>query len=237
MHRPSVASLLLPALVLLGVTACGGQAPTPTPSPSPAAVASAEDAFDAVRVVTPLFDGVGPRQDDAIGQAAWWTATREGDTWSVAVSVGWGDCESGCIDRHEWTWRVTSEGSVDLIAEQGSPLVDEVVAELHADADAQGVGGIVVAGPICPVEQPGDPACAPRPVDGATLSIQDASGKEVARHTTDASGLYRIALAPGTYTLVPSAVEGYMGGASPATFDVLADAETWLTIGYDTGIR
>jgi hypothetical protein len=238
MHTPAVASRLLPVLVLLVllapvIAACGGS----TPTPPRGTVATAKDAIDAVRAVTPLFDGVDPRQDDAVGQAAWWTAIRDGASWAVTVSAGWGDCESGCIDRHEWTWLVAADGSLELTGDTGSPLTDEVLAALHAASDAQGAGGRVVAGPVCPVEQPGDPSCAPRPVAGATLVVEDAAGGEVARFTTDPTGLFRIALEPGAYTLVPSAVEGYMGGASPVPFEMVAGTETWVPVLYDTGIR
>ncbi len=87
------------------------------------------------------------------------------------------------------------------------------------------------------MERPGDTSCAPRGVGGAVLVVQGEGGSEVARFTTDGSGLFRIPLAPGAYTLVPQAVEGLMGTAAPIPFTVQQGAETWLDVSYDTGIR
>ena len=67
--------------------------------------------------------------------------------------------------------------------------------------------------------------------------MSDGGGAEVARFTTDGSGLFRIALPPGEYTVEASPVEGLMGTPGPATAEVQAAAETWLDLAYDTGIR
>lgn len=100
--------------------------------------------------------------------------------------------------------------------------------------------GRATAGPVCPVERnPPDPSCAPRPVVGAVLVIEDAaSGREVARVTTDRVGRFSVALATGAYRLVPQAVAGLMGGARPVDFRVEAGQSTPpLDVSYDTGIR
>ena len=104
----------------------------------------------------------------------------------------------------------------------------------------QSVSGRATAGPTCPVERnPPDPACAARPVAGAILIIQDAaSGREVARVTTDRDGRFLTALAPGAYRLVPQPVSGLMGGGRPLDFQVSAGrAPAPLEVSYDTGIR
>jgi xanthine/uracil/vitamin C permease (AzgA family) len=87
------------------------------------------------------------------------------------------------------------------------------------------------------VERPGDPACAPRLVAGAVLVVRGADNAEVARFTTDASGFYRIALAPGAYTLEVGPVKGFMSGPGPQAFTVQDGATTPLDLAYDTGIR
>ena len=74
-------------------------------------------------------------------------------------------------------------------------------------------------------------------VAGATLVVADGGGTEVARFTTDGSGLFRVALQPGEYTVQASPVEGLMGTPGPATAEVQGGAETWLDLDYDTGIR
>jgi hypothetical protein len=105
--------------------------------------------------------------------------------------------------------------------------------------DEIGVGGIVVAGPTCPVvTDPPDPDCADRPVAGAVLVVVDANGEEAARITSAADGTFSVALAPGRYRIVPQPVEGLMGTASELDVTVeVGEAPGELTIAYDTGIR
>jgi hypothetical protein len=38
------------------------------------------------------------------------------------MRVGWGDCPSGCIDEHTWTFAVTPAGDVGLIGEDGDEV-------------------------------------------------------------------------------------------------------------------
>ena len=95
----------------------------------------------------------------------------------------------------------------------------------------------MTAGPTCPVERPGDPNCAARPVAGAELVVRGPGGQEVARVTTDGSGLFRIGLPPGDYTLEPQAVRGLMGSRPPTPFTVVAGREATFPVQYDTGIR
>jgi hypothetical protein len=121
--------------------------------------------------------------------------------------------------------------------ETGSPLAEDVRGTPLSTASESGVGGAVLAGPVCPVERPGDLTCAPRPVNGAVLIVIDANGTEVARVTTDATGLYRIALQPGDYTLVAQPVEGLMAAPGPLPFSVGAGGQTALDVPYETGIR
>lgn len=251
------ASRLFACLLLaLALAACaGGAAFTAAPSPSPgaAAVDSAQAAFAAVRARTPWFDGVQQKDPAAIGTSAWWEASPDvaGSSpsdpgtppaaWTVSITVGWGDCQADCIDHHTWTWTVTRDGTVTFGTETGSVLSADQVAALAGAAakaaTATGVGGRVTAGPTCPVERPGDPNCAARPVAGAVLVVRGSGGTEVARFTTDASGLYRVPLQPGDYTLVPQPVQGVMGTAPPAPFTVAAGRETAVQVDYDTGIR
>lgn len=208
------------------------------PTPRGTQVAGADAAFAAVRSRSPWFDGIGPRNPDLIGQASWWVAkAAPGGAWAVTVSTGWGDCQAGCIDRHAWQWLVSADGSVMFQGQSGSPLPEGAAAGLAAAATTSGIGGTVRAGPTCPVERPGDSACADRPVAGAVLVIRDASGTEVARFTTDGSGLFRVELAPGDYTLEPQPVATAMGVAPSQRVTVAAGRLTLVDVGYDTGIR
>jgi hypothetical protein len=109
-----------------------------------------------------------------------------------------------------------------------------------SQSSEQTVTGRATAAPTCPVERnPPDPACAPRPVAGAVLVIQDSvTGREVTRVTTDSDGRFAITMAPGTYRLVPQPVSGLMGGGRPMDFQVSTGRATpALEVSYDTGIR
>lgn len=100
------------------------------------------------------------------------------------------------------------------------------------------VSGSAVAGPVCPVErQPPDPACAPRPVEGARIAVIDAQGEQVALVTTDSSGVFAFDIVPGTYRLVAMPVAGLMGTPAPLELDVEPAGATDIVFEFDTGIR
>lgn len=237
----TLAALAAMTVALATVLAACGPASTPGASATPE-VRTAPEAAAAVAASNPLFGGILERDANLIGQGESWEATPADAAdpptgWMVVYEVGWGDCQSGCIDRHMWTYTVARNGTVAFQGETGSPLTDEVIAARLAAATSTGVGGRVTAGPVCPVERPGDPNCAARAVAGAVLVIKGANGAEVARLTTDASGLYRVSLAPGDYTLEAQPVEGLMGTPSALPFTVRDGAQTALDVVYDTGIR
>ncbi|MHB8397996.1 MAG: hypothetical protein ACYDCI_03585 [Candidatus Limnocylindrales bacterium] len=111
-------------------------------------------------------------------------------------------------------------------------------------APGAGGGGIVVvgtvlAGPTCPVQRPGDSACADRPVAGAVLDVTTVGGAEVARVTSDGAGGFQVTLPVGAYVLVPQPVPGLLGTAPPVAFTVSASGSSpaSLDVSYDTGIR
>jgi len=100
--------------------------------------------------------------------------------------------------------------------------------------------GVATADPVCPVERiPPDPACAPRPVVGATVVVLDPGGGEVARATTGADGTYRVAVPAGNVRVEAAPVAGLMGTPAPIDAVVPAGPGAWLRVdlAYDTGIR
>ena len=103
---------------------------------------------------------------------------------------------------------------------------------------ATGVGGVVTAGPVCPVEKnPPDPGCAPRPVDGAVLVFRDGAGTEVAQTTTAADGTFFADLPAGTYLVTPQPAKGLLGTPGPQSVTITDGAVVRLDLAYDTGIR
>jgi hypothetical protein len=103
-----------------------------------------------------------------------------------------------------------------------------------------GTGVLITAqaGPTCPVERvPPDPACAPRPVAGATVDVLDMRGGVVATVTTDEAGTVQILLAPGDYVVQGRAANGLMGTAPPVNVTVVDGTLAPVVLAYDTGIR
>jgi hypothetical protein len=249
MTRFVAASLLL----LLLLTACSGagssSAQSGPPTPAPTTIASVEDAAARVMEVHPELAGIGPKDPNMIGGCCFWEGAETGDGYTVRFEVGWGDCPSGCIDRHAWTIAVAQDGAVTLLDEQGSSPVPSGVPGAGMDAGSggstggggilpggTGIEGHVFAGPTCPVVRVDDPGCADRPLAGATLVFLTAGGAEAARTTTDAGGFYAVPLPPGPYTIEPQLVEGMVRG-SPTIPVVVTDGVVTVDIPFDTGIR
>lgn len=99
--------------------------------------------------------------------------------------------------------------------------------------------GHLSAGPTCPVETvPPDPACAPKPVVGASVIATDGAGVEVSRAISRADGSYALTLAPGTYSLAPQPIPGkFMRAPMPKSVIIGSDANVVVDFTYDTGIR
>ena len=102
-----------------------------------------------------------------------------------------------------------------------------------------GVAGWVHLGPQCPVETEGDP-CEDKPAAGSKVTIAtplpgnpDAAGEVVARTTTDADGIYRVAVSQGMYVVTAQAGMS----CEPTNVRVTSGAYSKVDIPCDTGIR
>ena len=216
--------------------ACAGSPAAPTPPVVGPAVTTPEQAMAAIVATEPRFANVQQKDLDQIGQSAWWEARPASGVGAfvVAISVGWGDCQAGCIDSHTWTYAVTPDGGVRLLSEDGPPVPPEVLPA----AAQTGVTGRVTAGPVCPVEtNPPDPACAPRPVDGARIVVVDAGEQVIAEARTGPDGSFVIGVPAGDYTLLGDPVVGLMGVPDATPVTVSDGALTSVDLAYDTGIR
>ncbi len=265
MTRPSAPALVIPVLLLLVVSACasgaapaasvpGSSLPTPSASlfvasPSPSATPASrpattpEEAAALVIASDPRFQGIGKKDPDLIGGCCFYEATAMGGgSFSVTIEIGWGDCPSGCIDRHRWLYVVNQDGAIGLRSEQGPPVpAGTSGAGTGTDGGVPlpggpGIAGLALAGPTCAAVKVGDPSCNDRPVAGATVLIRDAHGTVVAQMTTDDKGRFQVKVPPGHYRVEPQPVEGLMGGADPIAVTVGARYES-VSIAYDTGIR
>jgi hypothetical protein len=130
MYRAMV-TLLLVALAACNAPGVPSPSPEPTPRPTPtpitAPVATPEDAAALVIATDPRFAGAIPLRPDVMGASKWWKAEPlAGGGYRIELTIGWGDCPAGCIDRHVWTFDVDATGGLTLVGESG----DEVPADL-----------------------------------------------------------------------------------------------------------
>lgn len=191
----------------------------------------------------PRFAGIGPRDPDLIGQAAWYdVAAASGvGAFIVTMRIGWGDCPSGCIEEHTYTYAVLPDGEVKLQSEGGSTVPPDAWPAPSAGGSGSVETGIyitAVAGPTCPVETvPPDPACAPRPVPNVTVAIFDDAGDEQGTLVLDAAGEGSLALRPGSYIVNGQGAAGLMNGPEAQRVEVEDGRVTDVELMYDTGIR
>ena len=99
----------------------------------------------------------------------------------------------------------------------------------------QGIEGIALRGPVCPVHSPQDP-CPDRPHQ-AWITVRDSPGRgPVTRFRTGEDGRFRVGLRPGRYTLDPESGDPFPV-ASEQDVDVVEGVYTEVVISFDTGIR
>jgi hypothetical protein len=101
-------------------------------------------------------------------------------------------------------------------------------------SEHSGIVGIVLIGPINPVEQLGVPNS--RPFPNATIRVLNAAGQLVTVFQSGPKGGFRVKLEPGTYTLQP--VSGNPFPIAEEQVVTVSENEfTRVVIEYDTGIR
>jgi hypothetical protein len=98
----------------------------------------------------------------------------------------------------------------------------------------QGIEGIALLGPLCPVVSEADP-CPDRPYQ-ANIEIRTDGDQHVTRVRSGEDGRFRVGLKPGSYRLVPERGNP-LPTASDQAVDVLEGVYTQVTVSFDTGIR
>lgn len=124
-------------------------------------------------------------------------------------------------------WSVTTALTAALI------LVPAAGASSSQPRDS-GIKGEVSIAPTCPVERPG--RVCERPYQATITIRREPRHTLVARVRSSATGHFRIALAPGSYLLVPQNVRPYPR-SSPQVATVQSHRYTSVRINYDSGIR
>lgn len=129
-------------------------------------------------------------------------------------------------------WAKVMLGGLALVV-VGLALFVAMRVPLAGPDGRSGIEGLVLIGPMCPVVRPGE-SCPDKPFS-AEVAVQTPSGREAARFRSDEEGRFRVALKPGTYTLVPKSNGIQMAPEAQVT---VADGEfTPVRITYDSGIR
>ena len=128
-HNPPTAiafGLIVASLVAACAPGGGSKTPpgshAPTPTPIASSVASLEEAARIVIASDPRFANVRKLDPNLIGASAWWEGRTIATGFEIKVTLGWGDCPAGCINKHVWTIDVTPDGTLTLVAESGDPL-------------------------------------------------------------------------------------------------------------------
>lgn len=104
------------------------------------------------------------------------------------------------------------------------------------DPDAlQGIQGVALRGPICPVQSLEDP-CPDQPHQAWVTVRAAATGGFVTRFRTGEDGMFRVGLKPGSYTLDPEGGDPFPA-VSEQDVEVLEGIYTDVVISFDTGIR
>jgi len=214
----------------------GAPGATPAPEETPSGqVTSPAQAAALVFASDPRWSQMVPLRPDMIGQASWYEAFVDGDGFTVNITVGQGDCQAGCIEKHTWSYHVSADGKVELVGEAGDPI------EVPPGQSGEGQASVMVslvAGPRCPVERiPPDPGCAPTPVAGSTVTVRRPDGTVQATGTTDADGQVTINIPAGAYYVEAGNVDGLMAPPESQAFSALAGDQVGLAMVYDTGIR
>ena len=136
-HGSRLASTLVAAILVTVIAGCSaaGSSPSPVPttrpSPTPIVVpvSSAADAAALVIATDPRFAGAIQLTPDLIGGSKYWKAEQlPGGGYRIELTLGWGDCPAGCIERHVWTFEVDANGGVKLISETGDPVPSDLPA-------------------------------------------------------------------------------------------------------------
>lgn len=99
-----------------------------------------------------------------------------------------------------------------------------------------GIEGTVTIGPTCPVVTP-DANCDDRPFAAELVIVERGTQRLVARTRSGADGRFRVALAPGEYTILPATRGSGPPIGAPVDATVRRGAFTTVTVTFDSGIR
>jgi len=106
--------------------------------------------------------------------------------------------------------------------------------DLLGPGAAQGIDGMVLVGPQCPVQSLDDP-CPDLPY-ASSIDVRVLGGGLVTSVRSGTDGVFRVGLRPGFYTLEPESGDPFPIAQSQDV-EVRVDEYAEVTISFDTGIR
>jgi hypothetical protein len=118
-----------------------------------------------------------------------------------------------------------------------TPTVATVTPTGSSEGTDAGIDGLVVEGPMCPVERAGSP-CPDRPL-AAPSGITPVEGGSGIKVESDDQGRFHVAVPPGQYDVQPLPVDGKHWPAPGPLQQVTVEEGQFVqvTVTYDTGIR
>ena len=121
-----------------------------------------------------------------------------------------------------------------LVASLGIAAYGCDPSELLRPDAPQGIAGIALLGPLCPVQSENDP-CPDRPYQ-VFITVRKANRERITRIRTGEDGRFRVGLEPGPYILDPESGDPFPTG-SEVEVEVVAGTYSEVTVSFDTGIR
>jgi hypothetical protein len=100
----------------------------------------------------------------------------------------------------------------------------------------QGIRGVVLLGPVCPVESVESP-CPPRPLADTEVEVSNGNGDVVATTRTDREGRFEVHVGPGVFSVVAVLVSPGPPSSHPVRVTVRPHGFSQVTVPVDSGIR
>ncbi|MHB1483797.1 MAG: hypothetical protein ACYCYI_03950 [Saccharofermentanales bacterium] len=135
---------------------------------------------------------------------------------------------TGCYKNVTQSSSLSSSLSSSISSSQSSEI---------SESQNSGIEGVVLIGPLHPVEQISQINEAPYP-DAIIIIRNKTSGEEIKRSFVDENGYFKIPLLPGDYILDAKNKTGsVMPISKPIDVTVLSNEFTHITVRFDSGIR
>jgi hypothetical protein len=115
-------------------------------------------------------------------------------------------------------------------------LLASCASGTSTEKQGQGIRGVVLLGPICPVENVQSP-CPPKPLADTKVEVTNERGDVLATATTDREGRFSIHLDPGTYSVQAVLVSPGPPSSHPVQVTVQPHRFAQVRVPVDSGIR